>query len=98
MNAPRLDAALAEGRPLHWTDLADCADRENPTADLEGVPSVDRPAVARWYCMECSVTRECAASALDNRDTGVVRGGVWLQEAGTQTNLARRRLRAVAGA
>lgn len=93
----RLDAAIAEGRPIHWTDLADCADRTRPTEDLAGVPTADRPAVARWYCSECVVTRECAANALDGRDAGVVRGGVWLQEAGTQTKHARQRLRRVAG-
>lgn len=93
----RLDDAIAEGRPIHWTDLADCADRTRPTEDLDGVPSNDRPAVARWYCSECLVTRECAANALGTRDTGVVRGGVWLQDAGTQTKLARQRLRRVAG-
>lgn len=91
----RVDAALAEGRPVHWTDLADCAERTNPTFDLAGVPVNERNAVARWYCMGCPVVKECAVDALKYRDTGVVRAGVWLQSAGNQTPAARRRLQKV---
>ncbi len=82
---------------MSWRDRADCLGREWPPYDLPAMSVAERRKVARWYCLECPVVRECAADALDRGDIGVIRGGLWLSKASTgQSKMTRRALEAVA--
>lgn len=82
---------------MSWRDRAACAGRTKPADDLPGLSVRQRREVARWYCLECPVVRECAADALDRGDIGVIRGGLWLSPASSrQSKMTRRALAAVA--
>ena len=62
-----------------WHELAECA-RHRCNPSLEGTPPKKLQRVARSYCAGCPVMAECAAEALQNTDTGVVRGGMFIPQ------------------
>lgn len=83
---------------MSWRDRAACAGRTEPPIDLPRMSLNDRRRIARWYCLECPVKRECADDALDRGDVGVIRAGVWCSphSGGVQTKTTRATLEAVA--
>ena len=82
---------------MSWRDRAGCLGREWPPYDLPDMSVAERRKVARWYCLECPVIRECARDALDRDDVSVIRAGLWLAPASThQSRSTRAALAAVA--
>ena len=65
-----LTKALCAGLPPHDFDLA----ASHKHASREG-----KNEIARRLCDGCPVIGECADDALEHRDFGVVRAGVWLE-------------------
>lgn len=68
--------------------------RKESTASIEGVPNNQRQRYAETMCFGCPVKRECAMNARETGDTGIIRGGLWLGQDGSN---AQRSLLAVTG-
>lgn len=79
-----------------WGHRAACAGRTSPDPSLEGVPYHRRRAVARDYCQGCPVMAQCAADAVEHRDRGIIRGGIYISDGDRQFRAARRTLRWIA--
>ena len=75
---------------MSWRDRAGCLGREWPPYDLPDMSVAERRKVARWYCLECPVVRECARDALDGGDVSVIRAGLWLAPASTRQSRSTR--------
>lgn len=78
-----------------WGHRAACAGRTSPDPSLPGVSRWLRQDVALDYCRACPVIRECAADAVEHRDTAVIRAGLYIPITDTAKRAARRRLRAI---
>lgn len=79
-----------------WRDRAACQGRDLSEATLEHVSTHGRTAIAREYCYGCPVIAECAADAVECRDSGIVRAGVWIAQNTSGAAKARRALRYIA--
>lgn len=80
--------------PTEWRDRALCRNRDPELYVLDGIANNQRAARAKELCFGCPVMVECAEDALRNGDTGVVRGGKSVPEAGGKV---RRTLLSVKG-
>lgn len=62
----------------HWWERAACRGENRVDVTLPNMTRDKRRAVARWYCIGCTVKPQCAADARRHNDTDVVRAGIWL--------------------
>lgn len=81
-----------------WGGRAACAGRTSPDPTFPDLHGAYRRVLAYEYCKGCPVMAQCAADAVEQRDEGIVRGGVFipLHNNSTMYRAARRSLRYVA--
>lgn len=80
-----------------WHERAECA-KHKCDPSLTGTPPGRLKRVAASYCAGCPVMAECAAEALRNTDTGVVRAGMFIDNSNGRYHRPekRRQLEAIA--
>lgn len=79
-----------------WHEKAPCRGRPLSETTLEGRQGPGKRAGALDYCRDCPFTARCAAEAVELKDRGIVRAGVWIPENTAGWTKARRVLRYIA--